>query len=78
VEAAIKQIFPNVGVAPYIMTGGTDARFYAPVCSSCLRFAPLFINKQQFASVHAADENISIDALPAAVDFFKHIICFTE
>jgi len=78
VEAVIKQIFPNVGVAPYIMTGGTDARFYSPVCSSCLRFAPLFIDKQQFASVHAADENISIDALPAAVDFFRQVISLTE
>jgi len=74
VEAKIKQVFPNVSVSPYIMTGGTDAKFYAPVCSCCLRFAPLFIDKQQFSSVHAADENISIDALPAAVDFFREII----
>jgi len=78
VEAAIKRVFPAVDVSPYIMTGGTDSRFYAPVCSSCLRFAPLFIDKQQFSSVHATDENISIDALPAAVDFFKQIIGLTE
>jgi len=78
VEAVIKQVFPNVGVSPYIMTGGTDAKFYEPVCSCCLRFAPLFIDKQQFSSVHAADENISIEALPAAVDFFRQIISLTE
>ncbi|MDR2597376.1 MAG: M20/M25/M40 family metallo-hydrolase, partial [Treponema sp.] len=78
VKATINQVFSNVGVSPYIMTGGTDAKFYAPVCSSCLRFAPLFIDKQQFASVHAADENISINALPAAVDFFRKIISITE
>jgi len=78
VEAVVKRVFPNVGVSPYIMTGGTDAKFYAPVCPCCLRFAPLYIDKQQHSSVHAADENISIEALPAAVDFFREIIGLAE
>lgn len=60
------------------MTVGTDAKFYAPVCSCCLRFGPLFIDKQQFSSIHAADENININTLPAAVDFFREVINITE
>jgi carboxypeptidase PM20D1 len=78
VEAIIKQVFPDVGVSPFIMTGGTDSKAYAPVCSCCLRFWPLFMDKQQFSSVHAADENISIDVLPAGVDFYKEVINITE
>jgi carboxypeptidase PM20D1 len=78
VEAVIKQVFPDVGVSPFIMTGGTDSKSYAPVCSCCLRFWPLFMDKQQFSSVHAADENISIDVLPAGVDFYKEVINITE
>jgi len=77
-EAVIKRVFPSVGVSPYVLIGGTDAKFYAPICSCCLRFGPLYIDKQQLANVHAADENINIDILPTAVDFYKQIIDLVE
>ena len=48
------------------MTGGTDA--------NCIRFAPLYINKQQYESIHGVNENIYIGALPMGVDFYKKII----
>lgn len=64
-------MYPGVIVAPYAMTGGTDARFYTPVCENSIRFAPLEINEQQYQSIHGIDENISISALPPAVDFIR-------
>ncbi len=75
-EETMDKIYPGYGVAPYIMTGGTDARFYLyeGVVDHALRFAPLEINKQQYASIHAADENISIMALPPAVDFYQELL----
>lgn len=58
------------------MTGGTDARFYMyeGVVENALRFAPLEINKQQYASIHATNENLSILALPPAVDFYQELL----
>ena len=32
---------------------------------------PLYINKQQYESIHGLNENISIRALPMGVDFYK-------
>ena len=32
IEHVVKKMYPGVIVAPYAMTGGTDARFYTPVC----------------------------------------------
>lgn len=74
VEAKVKEIFPNVTPSPYAMTGGTDARFYSEVSDACIRFAPLEINAQQYASIHAIDENINIDTLDKGVEFYKQII----
>lgn len=74
VEETVHEIYPGIGVVPYAMTGGTDAKYYTEVCKNCIRFAPLAINKQQFGSIHAANENINCDALPAGVDFYKKII----
>ena len=74
VEQVVKEVYPGVGVSPYIMTGGTDAKFYAPICDNCLRFAPLHINKQQYGSIHGLNENISTNVLPLGVDFYQKVI----
>lgn len=74
VEETVNEIYPGIGVSPYIMTGGTDAKSYAPVCENAIRFAPLYIDPQQYSSIHAIDENIYQGTLPMGVDFYKTII----
>jgi carboxypeptidase PM20D1 len=74
VENAIEKLFPEVGVVPYVMTVGTDARYYSNICSNCIRFAPLYINKQQYASIHGLNENLNVEVLSKAVDFYKEIV----
>ena len=69
-EETMAKVYPGYDVCPYIMTGGTDARFYKEVTDNALRFAPLEINHQQHTSIHAAAENLSVLALPPAVDFY--------
>ena len=74
VEAAVKEQFGNIGVCPYPMTGGTDCKYYTEVCENAIRFAPINMTKQQMASIHGLNENITIAALPDAVDFYKRVI----
>lgn len=74
VEETVKELYPGVGVTPYVMTGGTDAKYYSDVCDCCLRFAPLYIDGQQYESIHGLNENISAGTLPMGVDFYKKII----
>lgn len=73
-EEVAADIYPGYGVVPYVMTGGTDAKFYNDVCDHCLRFAPIEINKQQYGSIHSYNENIDAAALVPAVDFYKEIL----
>ena len=74
VEKTINDIYPGVGVSPYVMTGGTDAKYYSSICENAIRFAPLYIDSQQYASIHGLDENIYSGTLPMGVDFYKNII----
>lgn len=74
VEETVKEFFPDCVPSPYVMTGGTDAKFYKGICENGIRFAPLEINKQQFASIHGLNENIHLSVLPSGVDFYKSII----
>ncbi len=73
-EEVAAEVYPGVGICPYVMTGGTDAKYYKEVSDHCLRFAPLYINAQQYASIHGLNENISQGALPYGVDFYKKMI----
>lgn len=74
VEQLTREIYPGVCVSPYAMTGGTDAKYYSRVCDNCLRFAPLYINNQQYAGIHGLNENINASSLVLGVDFYKELI----
>ena len=73
-EKAVSTVFPEFKPVPYIMNGASDSRYFARVCDNCVRFVPFDINQQQYGSVHGIDENVSIDCLPAAVDFYRYFI----
>ena len=74
VEEVAGSVYPGIGICPYVMTGGTDAKFYRDLSENCLRFAPLYINDQQYGSIHALNENIYQGTLPKGVDFYKMMI----
>lgn len=74
VKDCINKVFKNIGIMPYVVTGATDARFYAEVCDACVRFSPVLYDPQQLAAIHGVDENIDCGCLPYAVDYYKEII----
>jgi len=74
VQETIGKVFPDVCVMPYVVTGGTDARFYGEVCDSCVRFSPVLYGPEQMAGMHGLNENIEMNCLPPAVDYYKAII----
>lgn len=75
---AINKVFPGVCVLPYVVTGGTDSRFYDGHVDACVRFEPVNVSKEQLAAMHAIDENLDINTLPPAVEYYKEIIRLQE
>jgi len=67
----IREYFPDVGVAPYTIMGGTDCRHICALTENALRFAPVRMTSAQSASCHAIDENVTVSALAEGVEFFK-------
>lgn len=74
VESVLHENFPDVIVAPFLLTAGTDARRFTDVADNILRFAPIDLNKAQFATIHAADEHIGITNVGQCVLFYKDLI----
>ncbi len=70
----IHKVFPGVEIIPYVVTGGTDSRFYDGKIDASIRFEPVKVSKDQLARMHAIDENLDINTLPLAVEYYKEII----
>ena len=71
---AIGECFPGLPASPYVVTGGTDARFFQEICPNCVRFAPVTFGPEQMHGMHGLNENLEIACLPGAVDFYKTLI----
>jgi carboxypeptidase PM20D1 len=73
-EELLRRNFPDVITAPFLLTAGTDARRFTGLSNSILRFAPIDLSKEQFASIHNKNENITIQNIGQCVIFYKDFI----
>jgi carboxypeptidase PM20D1 len=65
---------PDLLVAPYLVIGGTDSRYYADRAESVLRFIPLLLGPEDLPRVHGTDERVSAADLATAVRFFHALV----
>lgn len=70
----LNECYPDAGVIPYLMTGGTDCRHYEEIADNCLRFCPIKMSNEQLAAMHAANESIGVSEVAHCVKFYKHYI----
>jgi acetylornithine deacetylase/succinyl-diaminopimelate desuccinylase-like protein len=63
--AALQVHDPDAHIAPYMLSGGTDAKSFAQLGMHCYGFAPLRLPPDlDFASLfHGIDERVPVDAL---------------
>ena len=71
---AIEEVFPGLPHSPYVVTGGTDARFYRDIADTSIRFTPVVFGPAQMKGMHGIDERVDIRCLPGCVDFFKALM----
>ena len=63
-----------------VMVNGKSKRIavktkhFSELSDAVIRFAPIDINNQQYASVHNMNENIGTDAVVRAVEFCKYVL----
>lgn len=73
-KKCLNECYPDAGVIPYLMTGGTDCRHYELVADNCLRFCPIKMSNEQLAAMHAANESIGVKEVADCIKFYKYYI----
>ncbi|XP_037352774.1 N-fatty-acyl-amino acid synthase/hydrolase PM20D1 [Talpa occidentalis] len=71
----IQSVFPEVNiVAPGTCIGNTDSRHYTNLTTDIYRFNPLYLQPQDFSSIHGLNEKISVQAYETQVKFMFELI----
>jgi carboxypeptidase PM20D1 len=64
----------DAAVAPMLVLGGTDSRFYASVAENIYRFAPAWILQSEFARIHGTGERLSLENLERMIQFYAQLV----
>ncbi len=70
----IGDVYPEAVLTPYVVLGGTDARFYSKISSAVYRFSPFELSREERESMHAINEAIPMASLAKGVEFYLRLI----
>ncbi|OJZ11365.1 M20/M25/M40 family metallo-hydrolase [Sphingobacterium sp. 40-24] len=73
-EIAIRRLYPDLIITPYLTVGGTDAIKYQHLSDHIYRFMPIKINHAEQQSMHSTNEYISIENYLKMIDYFYYMM----
>lgn len=74
IHKTIKKCFPEVIVAPYLVLGATDARYFRNVTKNAYRFMPVRMTEEDLKRPHGTNERISVQDFKNVVKFYIELI----
>ncbi|WP_286261100.1 M20 family peptidase [Thalassotalea atypica] len=73
-EQTIREFDKNVLVAPYMVQGGTDAKYFYRVSDSIYRFMRVKVDNELLSGMHGIDERIPTDDYIKGIQLFHELI----
>jgi carboxypeptidase PM20D1 len=70
----IRELFPDVVVAPGLMIGATDSRHMTAVADNIFRFSPVRARAEDLSRFHGTDERISVANYADLIRFYEALI----
>ncbi|HEX2189257.1 MAG TPA: peptidase dimerization domain-containing protein, partial [Longimicrobiaceae bacterium] len=74
IQRTIRQTFPDAIVAPYLVVGATDARWFHGLSPDVYRFLPVRMNAEDLERMHGTDERVAVAGYGAAVRFYAQLL----
>ena len=70
----IRQVIPEVVVAPGLLVAGTDSKHYLPLTEATYRFLPIRLTGEDLQRIHGTNERIAIDNYAEVISFYAQLI----
>jgi carboxypeptidase PM20D1 len=61
-------------VAPMIVLGATDSRFYVPISENVYRYSPVWTRQEELRRVHGTGERMSVENLGRMARFYAQVM----
>ncbi len=74
IRASIKAVYHNPPVAPNLVIGGTDGRYYHAVSDDVYRFSPIRLDPRSVKRFHGINESIPLSDIDEACHFYLELI----
>ncbi|KIG14716.1 putative M20/M25/M40 family peptidase [Enhygromyxa salina] len=74
IARAVREVNPEVLVAPGLFVAATDARHYVGVAKQVYRLSAFFITKQDVPRYHGVDERLSLEHYAGMIQFYGRIL----
>jgi carboxypeptidase PM20D1 len=74
IEKTIRQVFPDVLIAPGLMLAGSDSKNYENVADNSYRFVPIRFSQADLSRVHGTNERILIENYGEIIQFYRQLM----
>ncbi|MFN0318078.1 MAG: M20 family peptidase [Burkholderiales bacterium] len=71
---SIREAFPDALVAPSLVLGSTDSRYYRNIAQNIYRFIPVRVEAADVARFHGRDERIALKHYAEAIGFYARYL----
>ncbi len=73
-NSTIREVFPDVVVAPGLMIGATDSMHFGGISDHVFKFSPVRANARDLARFHGTDERLDVTNYADAIRFYHRLI----
>jgi len=74
IAATIRGMDENILVAPYLLQGGTDAKYFYPLSENIYRFQMFRATPETLNYIHGIDEQVPVEDYLRSIRFYYHLI----
>lgn len=74
VERTMRELSPEVIVAPGLMIGATDSRHFEAIADQVLRFSPVRATSEDLKRFHGTNERLALDSLVELIRFYHRLV----
>ncbi len=70
----VREVYPGAVVAPFVLMGAADARYYTGLSDNVYRFLPIRVDDDDLSRYHNANERISVAGWEGGIRFYRQLI----
>lgn len=74
ISRAVREVYPDAIVAPGLVVGGTDSKYYWALADNTYRFSPLRVKAEDTARFHGTNERMSVASYLDMVRFYHRLL----